>query len=89
MEDYAKRHPEVSVDRDYFVLKVTEEWGECVQSYMMNTGRAREKGKTQEELRDEFEKEFADVFGFLVLFAQQQNIDIEKALEKKWFKHLA
>ena len=88
MRMYAEEYPEVQVDRDYFPFKVTEEWGECMQAYLMLTDRGRQKGKTKEEIREMFEEEFADVFGFLLLFAEREGIDPVAALEKKWFKRL-
>ncbi len=88
MEAYKISHPEVIVDKDYFLLKVTEEWGECVQSYLMKTERGRRKGKTDAELQKDLQDEFADVLGFLILFAQHEGIDPEQALNEKWFKYL-
>jgi hypothetical protein len=88
MDGYQERHPEVRVDRDYFPFKVSEEWGECLKSFLMLTDRGRQKGKNKEEMKEEFSEELADVFGFLLLFADNENIDMEEALEKKWFKHL-
>ena len=86
---YAKEFPEVRVDRDYYPLKITEEWGECMQAYLMYSDRGRQKGKSKEEIREMLEEEIADVFGFLLLFAEHEGIDIEKAMEKKWFKRLS
>ncbi len=85
---YGEEYPEVQVDRDYYPFKISEEWGECMQAYLMHTSRGRQKGKSQEEIQDMFEAEIADVFGFLLLFAENEGVDIEKALEKKWFKRL-
>ena len=86
---YAKEFPEVRVDRDYYPLKITEEWGECMQAYLMYSDRGRQKGKSKEEIREMLEEEIADVFGFLLLFAEHEGVDIEKAMEKKWFKRLS
>jgi len=88
LERYRENFPDVVVDRDYFPFKVTEEWGECLQAYLMLTKRGRQKGKNESEIQQDFEKEFADVFGFLMLFADREGIDIEKALNDKWFKQL-
>ena len=55
----------------------------------MYTDRGRQKNKSKEEIRKIFEKEIADVFGFLLLFAENENIDLVKALEDKWFHYLA
>jgi NTP pyrophosphatase (non-canonical NTP hydrolase) len=85
---YQEEFPEVQMDRDYYPFKITEEWGECMQAYLMLTDRGRQKGKSKEEIREMFEQEIGDVFGFLLVFAQNEGIDLEQALEKKWFKRL-
>lgn len=88
MEQYRKDFPDVHMDRDYAPLKLTEEWGECMQVYLMLTKRGRQKGKTEEEIQEMLREEIADVFGYLLLFAEQENIDLSDALEKKWFTHI-
>lgn len=85
---YKKEFPDVTIDRDYFPFKITEEWGECLQSYLMLTDRGRQKGFSKEEIHAEFTKEFADVLGMLLLFAEHEGIDIERAFDKKWFAKL-
>ncbi len=59
-----------------------------MQAYLMLTDRGRQKGKTKAEIQEMFEQEIGDVFGFLLLFAEREGIDLEQALEKKWFKRL-
>jgi NTP pyrophosphatase (non-canonical NTP hydrolase) len=88
MAQYLREFPEVHTDRDYFPFKLTEEWGECMQTYLMLTGRGRLKGKHKKEIEQNLADEMADVFGFLLLFADNEKIDLTKALEKKWFKRL-
>jgi NTP pyrophosphatase (non-canonical NTP hydrolase) len=88
MTMYREEFPEVQVDRDYYPFKISEEWGECMQAYLMLTDRGRQKGKHKEEIQDMFEQEIGDVFGFLLLFAEREGIDLEQALQKKWFKRL-
>ena len=88
MEKYKKDYPDVRVDRDYFPFKITEEWGECLQVYLMLTDRGRQKGKSKAEIQDLFSQECADVFGFLLLFAESEGIDLAEALQKKWFSYL-
>lgn len=88
MSRYQKEFPDVKVDRDYFPFKLTEEWGECMQAYLMLTDRGRQKDLSKDEIRVQLEEEIADVFGFLILFAENEGIDIEKAMEKKWFRNL-
>ncbi|QQR82586.1 pyrophosphatase [Candidatus Campbellbacteria bacterium] len=70
------------MDRDYAPFKLTDEWGECVQVYLMLTKRGRQKGKTEEEIQEMLREKIADVFGYLLLFAEQENIDLSDALKK-------
>lgn len=88
MEMYSEEFPEIKVDRDYFPFKLTEELGECVQTYLMLTDRGRQKGKSKEEIRNLFEDEIADVLGFLILFADKEGIDLETVMNRKWFSRL-
>ena len=88
MKQYGEEFPEVRVDRDYFPLKLAEEWGECLKVYLMLTDRGRQKGQSKTEMTESFREELADVFGFLLLFAANEHIDLEEALEKKWFARL-
>jgi NTP pyrophosphatase (non-canonical NTP hydrolase) len=88
MRDYKRRYPDVKIDRDYLPFKITEEWGECLQVYLMLTNRGRQKGKKRKEIQKLFSEEFADVFAFLLLFADKENVDIVESMTKKWFKYL-
>lgn len=88
MGKYQDEYPDVQVDRDYFPFKITEEWGECLQAYLMLTDRGRQKGLSKEEIHEKLSDEIADVFGFLLLFANSEKIDVAEALKKKWFKRL-
>jgi NTP pyrophosphatase (non-canonical NTP hydrolase) len=80
---YAKRCA-INRDDDWFALKITEEAGELVAEYLRTTGRGRQVGQTQEALADEA----ADLFAHVLLFCRHNGIDIESALERKWFKYL-
>jgi NTP pyrophosphatase (non-canonical NTP hydrolase) len=88
LEKYQTEYPDVKMDRDYLPFKITEEWGECMQAYLMLTDRGRQKGKDKEEIRKLLAQEFADVFAYLLLFAEQEGIDPEKAISDKWFIYL-
>ena len=71
-------------DDDWYILKVQEELGELIQSYLMMIGQARKKGKSEAELVQDFHKEVADVFSHILLLANHHGIDIEKEVEEKW-----
>ena len=88
MNKYKEEFPETKMDRDYFPFKVTEEWGECMQAYLMLTNRGRQKNKDKDEIKKMFSQEFADVFGYLLLFAQKEGVDVAKELDDKWFAYL-
>lgn len=75
-------------DDDWLLLKIQEELGELSSAHLKLSQRARTKGATQDELNTNLQDEFADVFAFILLFAQSKNIDIEQALKQKWFKYL-
>lgn len=85
---YHEKYPEVNMDRDYAPFKITEEWGECLQAYLMLTDRGRQKGKSKEEIKSILQAEIADVFGYLLMFADNEGVDLAKAMEKKWFGYL-
>ncbi len=88
MEKYKKDFPDVKMDRDYLPFKITEEWGECLQTYLMLTDRGRQKGKTKEEIKEMLSNEFADMFSYLLLFAESEGIDPTKAIADKWLAYL-
>lgn len=88
MEKYREQYPDVKMDRDYLPFKITEEWGECLQAYLMLTDRGRQKGKSKKEIQKLFSKEFADVFAYLLLFAENEGVDLAESVKKKWFTYL-
>lgn len=75
-----------NIERDdtWFILKLQEEVGELVQSYLMLVGKTRTKGKSLEEIHAEFNKEVADVFCQVLLLAGFYDVDIEKEIQEKW-----
>ncbi len=82
---YSKRF-KISRDGDWFILKLQEELGELIQSYLMMIRKGRNKGKSAEEIKDNFHKEVADVFSHVLILAKFYNIDLEKEVEEKWLK---
>lgn len=73
---------------DWYLLKLQEELGELVAEYLKTTERARQKGADAAGLRQALEDESADVLGMLLLFARANQIDLDAALERKWFQYL-
>lgn len=84
--DYARTHAIVRTP-DWYLLKLHEELGELTQAYLKLNGQARAKGATEEELLARLHEETADVFSHILLFARNNGVDVERALDK-WFKFL-
>ncbi len=82
---YAEKYA-IERDATWFILKLQEEVGELIQSYLMLSGKARAKGKSAEEIQAEFHKEVADVFCQTLLLARFYGIDLEKEVEDKWLQ---
>ncbi len=86
-DTYASRN-DIARDDDWYLLKVQEELGELVAEYLKTTSRARLKGADATTIRQAMEDETADVLAMLLLFANHNKIDLEAALERKWFQYL-
>lgn len=86
-DTYASRN---GIDRneDWYLLKVQEELGELTSEYLRTTGRHRLKGADAASIRQALEDETADVLAMLLLFARRTDIDLDAALERKWFQYL-
>jgi len=52
------------------------------------TDRSRSRGKSKEEVQENFADELADVLGHVLLAADYYKVVLEEALERKWFKYL-
>lgn len=87
IELYAKRF-NIRRDEDWFIIKIQEELGELSSAYLKLTQRARTNEKPRVDLQQNLEEEVADVVAMTLLFARAQNIDVEKAIQKKWLKYL-
>ncbi len=85
-DTYARRCD--SRDDDWYALKLAEELGELNAEYLKLSGRGRKKGKSESEVRTDLGHECADVLAHLLLFAKNNNIDLEKELHDKWFVYL-
>lgn len=86
-DTYASRNDIVRND-DWYLLKLQEELGELTAEYLKATGRGRLKGADAGAIRQALEDEAADVLATLLVFAGRHGIDLEAALERKWFQHL-
>src|SRR5262245_14405538 len=71
-------------DPDWFVLKMHEELGELTQIWNKLSGRGRKHGRSEQELRQALAEETADLLGHILLFAEQNRLDLAAAIERKW-----
>ncbi|MGI3170523.1 hypothetical protein ACRARG_15335 [Pseudooceanicola sp. C21-150M6] len=78
------------IERDaaFYIGKLTEETGELVAAHLKLAGLARTEGEDDATLRRQQEDEAADLFGFLLLFADWQGIDLAQAFDRKWGRYL-
>ena len=84
---YAQKF-EIERTPDWFLLKLTEELGELIQSYLKYIGQARTADVSQANLKQDLEDELADVLGMTLLVAHNHNIDLETAIARKWLQYL-
>jgi NTP pyrophosphatase (non-canonical NTP hydrolase) len=80
---YAKLY---GVDRsgDWVMLKLAEEAGELMQTYIRATGRSRHGAMSPQDAKDALSNEVADLIGMCLVLAHQQSLDLAPALERKW-----
>ncbi len=75
----------IKMDDDYLIMKISEELGEFIQSYIIHKKMCRpEKYKDEEDSKKEMAKELSDVIALIFAIADKFDIDLEEALEKKW-----
>lgn len=80
---YAERHDITRTD-DWFMLKLGEEVGELTQAYLARSGRARDKGRSEKQMNEDFRAELSDVLAQVLLIAHRFNIDLESEVARKW-----
>jgi NTP pyrophosphatase (non-canonical NTP hydrolase) len=84
---YAQRC-DIRRDADWYALKLQEEAGELVAEYLRGSGRGRVGERSDAAIREALENEAADLLAQVLLFCRHNGIDVEAALERKWFAHL-
>ncbi|MEV0892169.1 pyrophosphatase [Promicromonospora sp. MEB111] len=82
---YARVHGLERTD-DWLVLKLQEEIGELTQAFLTLSGRSRDRGLSDDEIRDAFRGEVADALAQLLLVARRFDVDLPEELERKWFR---
>lgn len=80
---YAERH---GIDRtdEWFFLKLTEEVGELTQAYLARSSQSRDKGRSAQELEEDFRAEMADVLAHVLLLASRFDVDLTSEVKRKW-----
>ena len=79
------KRDKIKLNDDYLILKLTEELGEFVQSFLVHKKRCRpEKHLSEKESKRLMSKELADILGLVFVIAKNLKIDAEEALIKKW-----
>jgi NTP pyrophosphatase (non-canonical NTP hydrolase) len=73
-------------DRDWYLLKIGEEFGELTQAYLRCTSRARQVDI--ENVHTALENEASDLLCHLLLFADINDLDLEAAIRRKWLSYL-
>ena len=69
-------------------MKLQEELGELTGAHLSATGQSRSRGRSPEEMSQDRIDEAADVFGFLLIYAAREDIDLAQALQRKWGQYL-
>ncbi|SEM60212.1 MazG nucleotide pyrophosphohydrolase domain-containing protein [Nonomuraea pusilla] len=81
-------HLGIERDDTWFLLKLQEEVGELTQAFLMQSGRARTRGLTPEEIDAGFRAELADVLCQVLLMARHHGVDLEAEVARKWLERL-
>jgi NTP pyrophosphatase (non-canonical NTP hydrolase) len=75
-------------DDDWYALKIVEEAGELVAEHLRLTGRGRVGARPAAAIREARDDEAVDLLAMVILYCRDNDIDVEAALERKWFRHL-
>ena len=78
----------LNLNEDYFLIKIQEELGELSSAHLKLTNRGRAESIEKHELEKNLREEIEDVISMTLLFDEVKNINIEDALNEKWFKYL-
>lgn len=88
VSDMYVRETGVRRDDDWYALKMQEELGELIAEHLRLSGRGRRKNLSESEIRLARDDEAADLLAMLLLFARHNGIDLDAALDRKWFSYL-
>jgi NTP pyrophosphatase (non-canonical NTP hydrolase) len=88
VSDMYERETGVRRDDDWYALKMQEELGELIAEHLRLSGRGRRKDLSDAEITEARDNEAADLLAFLLLYARHNGIDLDAALDRKWFSYL-
>lgn len=74
----------ITNNNEWYLLKIQEELGELVQSYLELINMSRKRDKTNDELKSNFENEVADLFCIILALSKFNEIDLERVINDKW-----
>lgn len=75
-------------DGTWFLLKLQEEVGELTQAFLAQTGQARSKDRSQDELDAAVRAELADVLAHVLLLGRHLEVDLPAEVADKWLARL-
>lgn len=81
-------HLGIEIDDLWLLAKMQEELGELSSATLSASGRGRDRGLSEDDLRAAVAREAADLLGFLLVFAAREGIDLDAALRQKWGPYL-
>jgi len=74
-------------NEEYSLIKLGEEFGECMEAALCLQNKCRmKKRKMAEEAKEHLAEELCDLIGTAALVANMHQIDLQTAMEKKWLK---
>ena len=75
-------------DEAFYLGKLSEELGEICATVLKLSHRSRGADTPLVEREAHLRDELADLFGFLLMFAESRGIDLGAALTAKWGRYL-
>ncbi len=79
------KRDKIKISDDYLMIKLGEEVGELMQSYIIHKKKCRpEKYLTAKESKKGIAKELTDVVCLSLIIAKNLGINLEEAIKKKW-----
>lgn len=89
VEEKYGRWNKIDIDQEYALNKLYEEVGEFAQSWLIHRKKCRPSKIISElESKKMLAEELADIIGITIYNAHLLDINLEQAIEAKWFKYL-